>query len=111
MQGCILDEGTRSLELQKTCAMAERMARSLETNWGVIKHDVSKFHRIYHREAFYADNFLKKKSRRILPLVMLRFVKTHLHPTWKLHSNTSKHKIESPLQYLNIKNLNESGNS
>jgi hypothetical protein len=42
-------------------------------------------------------------SPQILSCVMLTVTKTHLYPTWKLHSHTSKDEIKSPLQWYNLK--------
>jgi hypothetical protein len=46
------------------------------------------------------DNYNTNPSPSNLSHVMLTFDKTHLCPTWNLHSDTCKDEIESPQQYV-----------
>ena len=78
VQEFILNEGTRSWELQSTHAIVERMAQSLETNWGVMKQDVSKSDGIYCREASLCRQFFEKKPQQYCHLVCLDL----LRPTY-----------------------------
>ena len=52
----------------------------------------------YYRGVLYSDR-KQSSSPQSLPRVMLTFAKTHLYPTWKLHSNANINEIESPLTY------------
>ena len=81
-------------------AMVERMARSLETNWGVMKEDVSKFDGIYRREASLCRQFFEKKPQQYCHLSCLDLLRSTNIPCGNYILAWKKHELESSLWYL-----------
>lgn len=80
--------------------MVERMARSLETNWGVMKQDVSKFDGIYRREASLCRQFFEKKPQQYCHLSCLDLLRSTNIPCGNYILAWKKHELESSLWYL-----------